>query len=629
MAMHSKRKCYFNDALQKDYPFLKSAGKGSSVFCTICNSVFSISSGGRTSIKDHEATSKHKASLTARAGSTSVTSFFRKVEPSQSEFDLALQEGVFSYHTIAHNHSFRSMDCTSGLNRKFFNPKFCCARTKCDAIVTNVLAPWSTDELKHDLEHVNFVALSIDASNHGHVKLLPIMVRYFKVQEESTSVETKLLDFVELKGETAELISEEVIKIIQKFHLENKVVAISADNTNTNFGGLRRQGRENVHTKVRRALQREVLGLGCPAHIVHNCARTALDTIPVDVEYILNKIFGYFHIFTVRVERLKSFCEFVGQEYQNILGHSNVRWLSMLPALERILMLYEPLKSFFLSEEKCPVVLRKTFEDPTTELWLTFIHSTMSLFHDTIKSLEGQDRCAVESAEILNTLKTKLSARHEEDFVPVMVKKQIKELERAGVITQASYFKVARTFFDASVQYLHAWGKHIDDLKDLQCLLLKRVPARSDIEKTVELLNIKCPNVTIDEDALFDEVTFLNAFLKEKIPEWNTSAPAVSVASKWNAVMNHFTRVEVPHVNLQKLAEVVLCLPGSNAPVERVFSLMNDVWTAEKSRFLVETIKAILIVKTNFKLSCLEFVEKISKNKNILRQIHSSEKYAS
>lgn len=109
-------------------------------------------------------------------------------------------------------------------------------------------------------------------------------------------------------------------------------MAFSADNTNTYFGGLNMAGRVNVHTKVKDSVQ--WVGLGCPAHIIHNATRTALDTIPIDVGYLLKKIFGYFHIFTVRVERLKSFCEFVGQEYHNIIGRSSVRWLSMLPALE-------------------------------------------------------------------------------------------------------------------------------------------------------------------------------------------------------------------------------------------------------------------------------------------------------
>ena len=77
-----------------------------------------------------------------------------------------------------------------------------------------------------------------------------------------------------------------------------------------------------------------MIDLGCPAHIIHNTARTALDMM---FSTCSQKYLEYVHIFTVRVERLKGFCEFVGQEYHNILGHSNVHWMSMLPALERVL----------------------------------------------------------------------------------------------------------------------------------------------------------------------------------------------------------------------------------------------------------------------------------------------------
>lgn len=99
------------------------------------------------------------------------------------------------------------------------------------------------------------------------------------------------------------------------------------------------------------------------------------------------------------------------------------------------------------------------------------------------------------------------------------------------------------------------------------------------------------------------------------------------MTQRWGSLLNHFQQNEIPPTNLAKLASVVICLPGSNAPVERVFSLMNDVWTAERNRFNVCTVKALLTVKTNFNLTCQGFMEKLAEDKQILRKIHSSEKY--
>jgi hypothetical protein len=80
------------------------------------------------------------------------------------------------------------------------------------------------------------------------------------------------------------------------------VIAISGDNTNTNFGGLKRKGTNNVFCKIKEDLNRGVIGSGYIAHMIHNCAHSSINTIPLDIEGSAVKIFGYFHIFTVRVE---------------------------------------------------------------------------------------------------------------------------------------------------------------------------------------------------------------------------------------------------------------------------------------------------------------------------------------
>ena len=126
-----------------------------------------------------------------------------------------------------------------------------------------------------------------------------------------------------------------------------------------------KEGTENVITKIKSELKRNIIGLGCNAH---NCAKAAFYSMPIDIEVLVTKIFGYFHIYTVRVERLKDFCDFVGQQYKQILGYTNVRWLLLLSALKRILKLYLSLKSFFMSEKQCPKVLKHYFENSETEL---------------------------------------------------------------------------------------------------------------------------------------------------------------------------------------------------------------------------------------------------------------------
>jgi hypothetical protein len=66
-----------------------------------------------------------------------------------------------------------------------------------------------------------------------------------------------------------------------------------------------------------------------------------------------------------------------------------------------------------------------------------------------------------------------------------------------------------------------------------------------------------------------------------------------------------------------------LCLPGTNAPIERVFTMVNKLWTTQ---LCVDTVKAMIIVKCNLSSNCGEFAHLISNN-DILKQVHSATKY--
>lgn len=88
-----------------------------------------------------------------------------------------------------------------------------------------------------------------------------------------------------------------------------------------------------------------------------------------------------------------------------MLGYGKTRWLALMPALERVLKMYQPLKNYFLSIEKCPLLLKNFFENPTSELWLYFLHAQSASFHQAVLKLEGQAVLAIEAAkEIAKTI---------------------------------------------------------------------------------------------------------------------------------------------------------------------------------------------------------------------------------
>jgi hypothetical protein len=61
----------------------------------------------------------------------------------------------------------------------------------------------------------------------------------------------------------------------------------------------------------------------------------------------------------VWVKELKQFCDFTDVEYKQNLGSVETRWLSLQPAITIAISMFPPLTSYFLSQQKCPMMLRK------------------------------------------------------------------------------------------------------------------------------------------------------------------------------------------------------------------------------------------------------------------------------
>jgi len=78
--------------------------------------------------------------------------------------------------------------------------------------------------------------------------------------------------------------------------------------------------------------------------------------------------------------------------------------------------------------------------------------------------------------------------------------------------------------------------------------------------------------------------------------------------------------------NFRKLIEFIFCLPGTSAPVERTFSIMNNM-SDNRSRILEQNVKALITCKINTDCSCCDFYDKIKSNKDFLKKVLSTEKY--
>lgn len=514
-----KRKCVLTEKLRTEYPFIVPCncdGKvNEKVKCTQCNAIFSIQHGGRSDITQHIATKRHKLAENASV-SSKVSDYFSKKAMGEMERNLAADDATFAYHVCMHNQSFRSMDCTSKIIRKLYDKKFTCGQKKTQAIIVSVLAPYAMAVFRNELEKANYVSIMIDSSNHGALKIVPVLVRYFIPEE---GIKTMVLEFLNVPCETTDQLTEYVWQLVTKWNIEKKVVALSADNTNTNFGGSSRRGKNNVFHKLKSKLNRTLIGVGCTSHIINNAIQCAADTLPMDVQAVIGKLYQHFYIYTVRVHTLKGFCDFLNTEYKTVLGHSKTRWLSPYPALKRMNEMYEVLKSYVLSVDKPPLLLKNFFSNPVSELIATFLECQSEMFHATICAIEGEKVTLAEAKSITESLLEKLQQRRDNDFATRKEQSLLKALIEDGLITEKNYGNYKNEFYNTCIEYIEEWSSDTLTFESLSWILLKNPEASlswKSVQKSVTTIEEVCPNTKINETELFDEVMILKKAITEK-----------------------------------------------------------------------------------------------------------------
>nr|XP_014344257.1 PREDICTED: uncharacterized protein LOC106703586 [Latimeria chalumnae] len=211
------------------------------------------------------------------------------------------------------------------------------------------------------------------------------------------------------------------------------VSAFSAGNTNVNYG---------VHNSVYTDLHKKhenLLQGNCHAHIVHNAVRHALNKLSVDIENVVLKVYGFFSVSANRRESLKEFFDFLNVQWREILQHVTTRWLSLNPAISRMLQNWVAIKSYFISiGEDCPKQIQKvlklpkhadTMEDNDLQDTMELLFcNILNIFEEAIKKLERNDTTAPEIYRSMKCLKDKLNQRKEDEFYGYLTKQKMNGL---------------------------------------------------------------------------------------------------------------------------------------------------------------------------------------------------------
>ncbi|KAL6461146.1 hypothetical protein MHYP_G00311120 [Metynnis hypsauchen] len=394
--------------------------------------------------------------------------------------------------------------------------------------------------------------------------MFPLAVQFFTPEN---GVVSKVIDFVENPDESA----EGIVKIIRN-SLENldlsldHVSAFSAGNTNVNYGI-----HNSVFTKLREA-NSEILRGNCHAHIVHNTVKKALDKLSVDVENIVLKIYSFFSTSAKRRESLKEFCEFCDVEFHEILRHVVTRWLSLNPAITRLLQNWVPLKSYLISiGDECPSRLRALLrltedadgveqEADIVEVYLLFCNNVMSLFEEVVRKLERNITTSVDLFSIMDSFLRRLIQRRDDGFYGYLTRQKLQRLSpsEAGVARQDF-----TAFLNTAISYVQKWFDFSEEnwLFHMQPLSLASGKISfADMEKITESLHLVGSRLNVSMDELYEECVTANSLIDHltTTPQEKERWQSQGTAEKWMQVLQ---AADLP--NIQAVVSFVLSIPSS------------------------------------------------------------------
>ena len=477
-------------------------------------------------------------------------------------------------------------------------------------------------------------SLLVDGSNDtGVEKLNPLTVKVFDPVEKQ--VTTQLLDMCTTSGRdcgTAVSIFKKINSVLVKFDVPwEHCVGFGVDNTSVNVGL-----RHSIMTHVQQK-NSSVYFMGCPCHLIHNIACHASDSFQnctkFDVEDLCVDIFYWFDKSTKRKGILMEFCEFCDSTYREIIRFINVRWLSLEKAVNRLLQMYVSLQSYFKSESERQARFQRlvdAFDKPITEVYLLFYQSVLPIFTHLNLLFQREDPNIYLIMTSIRAFLQKLLSK----FVKVQVIKNATEITTVdyecsdnqlsdteiyiGLVTKQRLLKLfnegdisdgERKKFLSGVKnfYLKATSEALKKLPfDDAVLVNARFVDFNQREECcfscVEFFVSKYPRVLqftpAQLNALQEEFIDYQLLKEENIPiqVWKDATMTVNESEsssktpyyRMDVIWSHLA--EMKNVDqsyrfkyLSMISKLVLVLPHSNAGEERVFSLIRQNKTPNRS----------------------------------------------
>nr|XP_050051083.1 uncharacterized protein LOC126547226 [Dermacentor andersoni] len=265
-----------------------------------------------------------------------------------------------------------------------------CRRTKCAAIIKNVLGEESREELCELLRTQKFSLLVDESTDKATVKHLSLVAR---VMNADGGIMDAFFDLVPVSDATASSLYTSLKAVFSAAEIpyDKNLIGFAADGANVMMGA--------PHS-VASLLQAEIPGLfimKCVCHSFHLCASYACKTLPRGVEDLARDVFNYF----LSPKQTSAFQEF--QKLAEVKPHKllhpikpNKVAASLQVVVTRLLEQMPALILFFkkaATDDRLLAVeaILEKLTDPSTKLYLEFLEYVLPFFTNLNKELQSEE----------------------------------------------------------------------------------------------------------------------------------------------------------------------------------------------------------------------------------------------
>ena len=180
--------------------------------------------------------------------------------------------------------------------------------------------------------------------------------------------------------------------------------------------------------------------------------------------------------------------------------------------------MFSPLKSYFLSQEHPPIVIKRFFETEMSELYLWHMHSLMSMFHEHIQVVERANNSVAEVLENLELVHKVLVERKNENFMSLTVKRLLVERREEGYKDECNNFlSEVANLYERCLEYLCKWMKPMEEFACFKWMTLNEIPSWNDVEPCLKYLIGK--GVDMDDAKCFDQICNLKQFVESYLQD--------------------------------------------------------------------------------------------------------------